>query len=498
MIRTQIAGALTIVFVLISCAARPAAAGDWPKLLSHPRPGTNTIALVNADSLRLGASKLKHFKEGEQKGDAANLVADLPENAKKAALSAFLDFDSLDPVWEMATVNFTKGKLPTPKGIAEHVGGYLDNVGGRPIVYSPRNRYILLDSADQLTINKPADRAAVANWVRGLSKPALPLPDYLKRVLDKAADDVPLVLAIDMADSVSPVPLKEKLESLESLASAKSNLEELAKLFGGLDGITFTVTLEEQFQGRLQIDFSDAPKLLNKVGKALVLEVFGRRGILLPEMNSWEGHVEGKALVLSGPLNAVSVVNLLSLFSNSPSAETTPGEGLSTSGDLSTSDEARRAKASKRYFTSVTRVIEENRNVKGKSAAEHGVWNDKLARKIDQLPMLDVDKDLLDYGAQVSQLMRGAGVTIKNAFMQASTQKAPDYTVNSNFGYGVGYGYGYGYGAVSINNNDFYNQQVRQQAAVTGMTQHVGNLEQIDNMTTAIRRAMTERYKIEF
>jgi hypothetical protein len=300
-----------------------------------------------------------------------------------------------------------------------------------------------------------------------------------------------------MADSISPVPLREKLESLECLASAKSNLEELAKLFGGVDGITFTVTLEDQFQGRLQVDFSDAPKLLNKVGKALVLEVFGRRGILLPEMNSWEGHVEGKALVLSGPLNAVSVVNLLSLFSNSPSAETTPGEG-SSGGELTTSDEARRAKASKRYFTSVTRVIEENRNVKGKSAAEHGVWNDKLARKIDQLPMLDVDKDLLDYGAQVSQLMRGAGVTIKNAFMQASTQKAPDYTVNSNFGYGVGYGYGYGYGAVSINNNDFYNQQVRQQASVTGMTQHVGNLEQIDNMTTAIRRNMTERYGIEF
>src|SRR5262245_7903058 len=114
MIRTQIAGALTIVFVLLS-VARQSAAGDWPKLLSHPRPGTNTIALVNADSLRLGASKLKNFKGGEQKGDAANLVADLPENVKKAALSAFLDFDSLDPVWEMGTVIFTKGKLPPPR-----------------------------------------------------------------------------------------------------------------------------------------------------------------------------------------------------------------------------------------------------------------------------------------------------------------------------------------------------------------------------------------------
>ena len=75
------------------------------------------------------------------------------------------------------------------------------------------------------------------------------------------------------------------------------------------------------------VDARVKPEQPDKVAKALVLEVFGRRGILLPEMNGWEGHVEGKALVVSGPMNAASVVNLLSLFSNGPSADTTPGEG---------------------------------------------------------------------------------------------------------------------------------------------------------------------------
>jgi len=496
--RLQCISLLTITLILLSHSAQPVAAGDWLKLLDHPRPGTNTVALVNADTLRLGASKLKHYKGGEQKADGAHLVAELPEHVKKAALSAFLDFDSLDPVWEMGSLTFAKNKLPTPKGIAEHVGGYLDKIAGRPIVYSPRNRYILLDNADRLTINKPADRTAVANWVRGLSKPALTLPDYLKRVVEKAADDVPLVLAIDMTDAISPIPLKEKLQTLNSLADIKSSLDNLVQLFSGLEGITFTVDLDEQFQGRLQFDFAVAPTLLQKTGKALVIEVFGRRGILLPEMHGWEGHVEGKALVLSGPLNAMSIVNLLTLFTSSPSTDTTPEDAPASAGDTTAAAEKKKAQASKRYFTSVTRVIEETRNVKGKSVAEHGVWNDKLARKIDQIPMLDVDKDLLDYGSQVSQLIRGAGVAIKKANMAASTQKAPDYTVNTNYGFGVGYGYGYGYGAYSVNNNDFYNQQVAQQAHVQGMTQHVSNLEQVDNLTTAIRREMTERYRIEF
>ena len=485
---------LTILLAVVVGTPRPVTAGDWPKLLDRPRPGTNTIALVNPDALRLGASKLKHFKGGEQKDAAANLVAELPQHVKKAALSAFLDFDSLDPVWEMGTLTFDKKTLPTPKGIAEHEGGYLDNVAGRPVVWSPKNRYIMLQNADQLTINRPADRSAVANWIRSLSKPALPLPDYLKRASVKAADDAALVLSIDMADTISPVPLKQKLSTLQSAADAKINLEELAKLFGELEGITFSITMEDQFQGRLQIDFGSGPTILTKIAKAFVLEVLGRRGILFPEMQTWEGHVEGKSLVLSGPLNAMSIVTLLTLFTSNPTADTAPYESQSSA----STEDKKKGQASKRYFTSVTRVIEEVRNVKGVSVAEHGMWNDKLARKIDQIPMLEVDKDLLDYGANVSELIRGAGVAIKKANMVAGTQKAPDRTVTGNYGYGVGYGGGYAYGAYSINNNDFYNQQVTQQAHAAGMTQHVSNLEEVDNLTKSIRRTMTERYKIEF
>lgn len=487
MIHSQTVRSLSIL-MLFSVISQSATAGGWPKLLDRPRAGTNTIALVNADALRLGAAKLKVYKNGEQKAGAANLVAELPEHVKLAALSAFLDLDTLDPIWEMGTLTFEKNKLPTPKGIAEHEGGYLDHVAGKIVVWSPRNRYILLQNADRLTINQPADRPAVANWLRSLSKPAQVLPDYLKHAAETAPDGTALLIAIDMADTVSPVSAKEKLATAESLAESKINLEALAALVGELRGVTFSVDMEEQFQGRLQFDFSAAPTLLSKVGKALILEVFARRGILLPEMNGWEAHLEGKALVLSGPLNAMTIVSLLSFFASNPSADTTPDESPASA--ASTTEETKKAQASKRYFTSVTRVIEETRNVKGVSVAEHGVWNDRLSRKIDQLPLLNVDKDLLDYGANVAQLIRGAGLTIKNVNMAAGAQKLPQRT---------GYAYaGYGYAGYSINDNSAYNMTLNRQARAAGMTQHLGNLAQIDNLTGEIRRVMTERYKVEF
>lgn len=479
---------LTFVGVVSSSSAR---AGDWPKLFDHPPAGTNAIGLVNSETLRLGASKLKHFKDGEQKGSAENLAADIPENTKRAALSASIDLDSLEPVWEQMTVTFDKNKLPTPKGIAEKEGGYLDPIAGRSVVWSPHGRYIVPQGADRLTIYRPADRSGVARWVRSLGQPAQPLPEYLKRVAERALDSTALVLAIEMADSVSPVPVREKLATLQSLAGANINLDELAKLAADVQGVTFSVTLEDQFMGQLQFDFGTAPGLLNKVGKGMVIEVFSRRGIMFPELRDWKAAVQGKAFVMTGPLDAGSVVNLLSFFTSAPSTHDAAFESLGNPPEASEpAGNSKAAQASKRYFTSVQRVLSECRDTKGLSVAERGVFNDKLSRKIDQLPMLNVDKELLDYGANVAQLIRGAGLAIRSANVAAGGQKAVS---SSSYAWG-----GYGYGGFAVNNNVAYNETLTRQAHAEGMQSHIANMQQVDTLTAEIRRKMVEKYMIEF
>src|SRR5262249_10187260 len=147
-----------------------------------------------------------------------------------------------------------------------------------------------------------------------LGQPAQPLPEYLKKAAERALDNAALVLAVDMADSVSPVPVKDKLASLQSLSESKGNLDELAKLLADVQGVTFSVTVEDQFMGKLQFDFGTAPGLLSKLGKGIVIDVFSRRGILFPELRDWQSAVQGKSLVLSGPLDAGTVLNVLSFL----------------------------------------------------------------------------------------------------------------------------------------------------------------------------------------
>lgn len=488
--RSPSARASSIATLLLIGMAQICQGGDWPKLLDHSPDGANTIALFNAEALRFGAAKLKQFKEGEQQSAAGDLLAELPENSKRAAISANIDFDSLEPIWEAATVTFSKN-IPTSQALAEQQGGYIDQISKKPVVWSPRGRYIVPLGADRVAVHIPANRKAVSHWVRGLSQASQPLPDYLKRTAERALDGTALLLAVDMADTVSPIPMAAKLATLKSVSAAKVNPEAVAKLLGDLHGFTLTVTVKDQFIGHLQLDFGSTPTLLRESGQAMLVEACARRGILLPELREWTAAVEGKSFVLSGPLDAISVVNLLSFFTSTPSAHDATDESPGVPKESSANDgPAKMAQASRRYFTAVQRVLQECRNTKGLSVGERGVFNDRLSRKIDQLPLLNVDKDLLDYGQNVAQLIRGAGLAIRSANVAAGGQKATQASSSSYRGYY--------YSGYSFNDNTAYNESLTNQAHAEGMQQHIGNMQQVDNLTAEIRRLMTERYMIEF
>jgi len=181
---------------------------------------------------------------------------------------------------------------------------------------------------------------------------------------------------------------------------------------------------------------------------------------------------------------------LISFLTSSPASNDAVYASTASASESSASTgTSKTAQASKRYFTSVQRILSQCRDTKGLSVAERGVFNDKLSRKIDDLPMLDVDKELLDYGATVAQLIRGAGLAIRSANVAAGGQKAVAATSVAWGGY---------YGGFAFNDNVAYNDSLTRQAHAEGMQNHIGNMQQVDNLTAEIRRKMVEKYSIEF
>jgi hypothetical protein len=88
-----------------------------------------------------------------------------------------------------------------------------------------------------------------------------------------------------------------------------------------------------------------------------------------------------------------------------------------------------KAVASQRYFKSVTILIDELKQQKAPNYNKLAYWLYQYSQKIDNLPMLNVDPELMSYGASVSAALRGLSEVAKgtlyrqkHAYNQAGEQ----------------------------------------------------------------------------
>ncbi len=176
--------------------------------------------------------------------------------------------------------------------------------------------------------------------------------------------------------------------------------------------------------------------------------------------------------------------------------------------------------ASQKYFSSVNQYIKDLRNKEPQRIAQYGIWFDKYARKIDQLPMVNVDNDMLDYGAYVAQQFRNAGTAIQGIGVRSRVRQVENVNAAGGPGYwGSGYdgggyyyggsyyrgGYGYGGGyarANAVQSGLRQQQRIRTQVNVQekamGTSAARAIMKDIDNASAVVRREMTQKYNAEF
>ena len=115
----------------------------------------------------------------------------------------------------------------------------------------------------------------------------------------------------------------------------------------------------------------------------------------------------------------------------------------------------------------------------------------------DEIGTLNVDADMIQYGSDVANLLRGNALTVRKGNIEAGKIQA-----SQGFGGDTGDGGYYG----DYNSGGYYNSYSRAASkAITGAYAR-GNaysnykevLNQIDRLTADIRRFMTEKYKIQF
>jgi hypothetical protein len=424
--------------------------------------------------------------------------------------------------------------------LADHLGGQVDSLDGLPAVRLPVDAYLVMLTSKMAGVMAPADRQYAARWVRGVkSRTKVALSPYLQEMAaypEEAGTDV--LIALDLADVVSQSRVREKLSQMGTLKGKNVDLDQLSQLLAGLRGVSLAIQLKERAVGGFRVDFSQDASALADFAKPLILEVLAARGATIDELEQWKAEVTGNTVYLYGDMTVSGLRRVLSLIEPplpplqkrpaTPPPPTIPAPTppapsppkpvapapvapapAPAAPDKGHGDTYTVAEASLKHFNAVKSLLDDVRNPRSgtiKTTGQYAIWLDRYARKIDELPIMNVDSDLLDFSAQVAAALRSLGGNFRGVGITAGTRSADStvvgvgpYHSGSHWG-GNRWGYGGGsWGGYSAYRAGLSERSIARKRGTAAAAATKSNLTQeISKATQQMRRLLTERYQIEF
>lgn len=438
------------------------------ELLATTPQRANAVLYVDATSVR-------SFVSGTP------LHQDLPESLKEVKIVADLDLKAFSPNWEIGYLKLKKST--DAMELSSTTGGYIDSIGNKSVVWSPNASYLVPMGDDLVGLVRPADRKLVSRWLKEEKSSA---STFLTKQALQSSQFFAVLLAVDLEDIWSPIAIQEKIAGFASLKSV--NAKQVVSLLSSIRGVRVVVSKKNLDDCIISLEFGSSPDFLLPVAKDFFVEVLDRNQSSIPEASSWTPSVDGNVLAFRGKISPATLDDLLGVFT----AQQLHNRLAKTDSESSASNpEQTGLAASKNYFNKVTDIIDRVRSYSAHGTGDRAQWNARLANRIDELPTLNVDSDLIDFAVRVSSGLRGNVVAMQKANITAGTASV----VNSG-GYDYGYGnYGYAGG---------YYYDVNAPAKYRATAQGAGNMSYrelisaIDQMVGDIRREMTEKYQVQF
>jgi len=500
-----------IAGLLVPIGPAYAAPADFAELLAKLPRSPNTIIMLNAQQI-FGSEVA--VREGWKQKYGANYAESpmmLPPGAQQFVLAADLDLATLKPRWEAAVLRLTDD--PSMAMVARTVRGQADTIGGLDAVATPRGATLLKFGPRLFGMMQPGSRQSASRWIQDTASPAgASLSPYLKsaaNVPDQVGTEI--IMALDLTDALSRDRVRRATANSEVLKNAAIDLDGAADILTSLQGATLGARVTRRVYGVLRIDFARDVTPLTAVAKPLLLEVLSEAGASIDEFADWTVQVAPRRISIEGELTTSGMRRLFSFLEldttavnaepESAPAASTPGAGGASAPSGSQAEIT--ADASLKYFQAVNHHLEDLKRERGAANyASIALWFDKYAKRIDRLPILGVDKDLVDYGQFVVYRLRDAVDAIRGVGIRTGAQSA-----NVSGGYSDYYIFdsAVNYAASPMNSAtaevgaaEAQRRAIRATEKAKGSSDAREVMRDITNKTSDVRRQMTERYMIEF
>ncbi|MBX3437468.1 MAG: hypothetical protein KF861_08265 [Planctomycetaceae bacterium] len=498
---------LRTTFFLIAafCLATPSAARAQFAELSNKIPsGANTIVAMDVAALQKTPLAQQQGWTRKLEAQFVDRAVFLPPEADKLLIAGqIIHPEDLQQAWETAIITMTEPL--SMRSIARAEGGYVDDINGKDAVWSPSGAYVVGLNERTLGIISPANRQSVGKWLDDVaSNPGDTLTPYLQSALNKVAGETQIVLAIDLKNALSPHRVEDRLKGSETLQKSSLKLEDIVALVMSIQGTTVEVSIGSEARSKARVDFGKPVAMSDVIAKRLVLEALEQIGLEVNDLQEHKFSTVGNSVIAEGPLSATSLRRLLSVVeipttNFSQLAEETAEDHSPSAGDM--------AKNSQVYFKSVVSLLDDLRSDREKQDTRGGmdaVWMERYARKIDRLPILFVDEQLLDFGSNCAETLRVMATTRRGAGLTAGSMKSALRTTTGG-AYGGGYyDYSYGYGGAgyvsgsSATSNAKDRNQIQTQVQNQATAKRTEGWRLIEDATADIRRQMTQKYSVAF
>jgi hypothetical protein len=384
---------------LLLCAGLATANDDWTELLGYVPASANTLIVIDVPRvLNSPVAWDRGWKRDAPFRFAEGAIL-LPSDTVRVAMASRWDFSSIKPTWEVLAMDVDEHW--SDQRMVRAARGFLDPVGKVDAVWSPFDAYYVRLGYFRIGAVSPANRQRAARWAQ--NEPKVSMTPYLAAGAQRVVDGkYPMVLAVDMADAIDSISLRETLADLPSLASKKVDRDALAKLLATVRGLTMSVA----FGGpppsiTIQIDLGGDASPLDGIAAELFRDLASTAGMALEEPIPWQTRIEGKSVVVQGPLTDAAIRRLSMLIRLHPPEDI----GKSVKGD---GKEISDLQVVQRQFATVTMLIEDLK-LKSRSGGEYGptaVWIERYAREIEALPVEGVDGTLVNYRFEVATSLR--------------------------------------------------------------------------------------------
>jgi hypothetical protein len=401
--------------MMLAVAVSGTAAGTSPAqervtdLLGWVPAQTNLVLFVDAEALGNSAIAKKD-KWGTGHDPVSGLDTLPPGVSQLVVASRFSPGSGVNGEVFVARLK----KPMTDADLLKCTGGTQDKLAGKNVVLTPNNRYVVNLAPGIAGVYQLADRQDAALWLReATGKPPLNLSPVLAVGGSGVGQGTPVVLVVDTTDMLSPALVKAKLAKSDTFKDQPAKVGPVADLFGQLQYLTLSIRASDTLAAEIKLEFGASAAPLDGFAQPLMLEVLKRLGFHIAEMDQWKTTVQGKTVAFHGSLTKEGANDLLAPLLR-------PSLGvLDQTGPEVPADQLK-LQASRKYFQVVQKKLDEAMKTVDISYDKYVSVYNSAARYIEELPLLNVDEELINWGSAIAAALRTMGIVVRSSHVSVN------------------------------------------------------------------------------